>query len=214
MFTGIIEEVGTLAAVHRRGSAARIVVEAPGIAAGVSIGDSVAISGVCLTAIAIDAHNISFDAVPETIERSSLKTLKAGDPINIERSLQVGGRLGGHFVQGHVDGTGTIKQIEDRENAHVVTIEALPELMRYIAPKGSIAIDGISLTVVDVRDASFTVWIIPHTFVNTTIGDRKPGDSVNLEIDMLARYIERLLEAQTPASSLSEEKLMEAGFET
>jgi riboflavin synthase len=214
MFTGIIEEVAIVKSIRRSGDSARIAISAPKLANDVAIGDSVAINGVCLTAVELQAPEMSFDAVPETVERSNLKYLKSGDRVNVELSLQVGGRLSGHFVQGHVDGTGNIRRIENRENARVLTIETPRELMPYVASKGSIAVDGISLTVVDVGESTFTVWIIPHTYANTTLRDRTPGDSVNLEIDMLARYIERLLEARTYPTSLTEAQLLAAGFET
>lgn len=211
MFTGIVEEVGKVAAVQRGASSARLTIEARVAAEGARIGDSIAISGVCLTVVAIDGNRLSFDAVPETLQRSSLKNVRIGDFVNLERSLAAGQRLGGHFVQGHVDGLAVLRAIHEKDNAKILHIEPPKELMRFIAPKGSVAIDGISLTVADVSNDGFSVWIIPHTFAITTLKNRRVGDSINIETDMLAKYLDRLLTARE--SGVTREKLAAAGFE-
>jgi len=212
MFTGIVEEVGTVVALRRGAASARLTVDAPRIAEGVAVGDSIAVNGACLTVVEREGSRLSFDAVPETIRRSSLKAARVGEGVNLERALAVGQRLGGHFVQGHVDGTGTLRSVTPQENAHVLRIEAGPELLRYLIPKGSVALDGISLTVVDVLPDSFTVWIIPHTYRNTTLHQRRVGDLLNIETDLLARYIERLLTTRGDLTGLTAEKLAAAGF--
>jgi riboflavin synthase len=212
MFTGIVEEAGTVVTLQRGAASARITVQAPLVSQNTKLGDSIAINGVCLTVVEAASRRLSFEAVPETMRLTSLGRLKPGDRVNLERALAVGQRLGGHFVQGHVDGTGTLAAVTESDNARILRIEAPPDLMRYLAAKGSIALDGISLTVVDVLPASFTVWIIPHTFANTTLGDRRVGDALNIEVDMLAKYIERLLEARIPASGVTLEKLTAAGY--
>jgi riboflavin synthase len=212
MFTGIIEEVGKLVAVRRGASAARLTLQAPCVAEGAAIGDSVAINGVCLTVVERAGDRLRFDAVPETIHRTALKTARAGDEVNLERALAVGQRFGGHFVQGHVDGTGTLLAVTGVENARVLRIGAAPELMRHLIPKGSVALDGISLTVVDALADSFTVWIIPHTWAHTALHQRRVGDMLNIETDLIAKYIERLLAARGDAPDLTPEKLAAAGF--
>ena len=193
MFTGIIEAVGTLAGIRRGGQSARLTVHAPGVAESVEMGDSVAVNGICLTAVAREGVNLSFDAVPETIQRTSLKAARVGDRVNLERALAAGQRMGGHFVQGHVDGAGIIQSIKPEDNARVLTIALPPDLARYLIPKGSISVDGISLTVMDANPESFTVSIIPHTWEHTNLKDRRTGDSVNIEVDMLAKYVEKLI---------------------
>lgn len=212
MFTGIVEEVGIVAAVQRSAAAARLTVRAPRVAGDAAIGDSISVNGVCLTVVAREGSNLHFDTVPETLSRSNLRFLRAGDGVNLERALAVGQRLGGHFVQGHVDGTGILQSVTERENARVLHVSAGPELRRYMVPKGSVALDGISLTLVDVEAEGFTVWIIPHTYAHTNLRERRPGDLLNIEIDLLAKYVERLLSAREPKAGLSEEKLLDAGF--
>ena len=210
MFTGIVEEVGRVADVRRGAASARLTIEASRVLEGTQIGDSISISGVCLTVVGIDGSRLSFDAVPETLDRSSLKGLRAGDAVNLERSVAAGQRLGGHFVQGHVDGVATVASIDERDNARVLRVRPPKELMRYVAPKGSVALDGISLTVAELAVDSFTVWIIPHTWSNTTLCRRRPGDALNIETDMLARYLERLLSARH--EGITEDNLQSAGF--
>jgi riboflavin synthase len=201
MFTGIIEEVGTLAGIRRGVQSARITVHAPHIAESVELGDSVAVNGICLTAVAREGVNLSFDAVPETIQRTSLKVARPGDRVNLERALAVGQRIGGHFVQGHIDETGILKSIKTHDNAQVLDIALAPEAAKYLIPKGSIAVDGISLTVMEANPESFTVSIIPHTWDHTNLKTRRAGDPVNLEVDMLAKYVEKLLATQERATT-------------
>lgn len=212
MFTGLIEEVGAVERIAHEGGAARIVVEAPGAAASAKLGDSIAVNGVCLTAVAIDGGLISFDAVPETLARSSLGSLRAGSKVNLEQALVAGARLGGHFVQGHVDGVGRILAIREEGNARVVTISAPAELMRYMVLKGSVALDGISLTLAEVGEETITVWIVPHTWTHTNLSDRRPGDPVNIEADLIARHVEKLLAERADGGGFTEDLLMAEGF--
>jgi riboflavin synthase len=193
MFTGIIESIGKVAAVEREGEAIRLTIAAGKIAEDVALGDSVAVNGVCLTVTAFQPPHVSFEAVSETMRKTSLGTLKVGDGVNLERALSVGGRLGGHIVQGHVDGTGRIASIRPVGNSWVIYVDAAPELMRYIVTKGSVAVDGISLTVAEAEDRTFALSIIPHTWEHTTLRDKRAGDLVNVECDILGKYVEKLL---------------------
>jgi riboflavin synthase len=196
LFTGIIEAVGTLAALESRGSGVGVVIEAPKVVPGVRVGDSVAVNGACLTVTKIDAAagRLGFDAVRETLERTSLGDQRVGARVNVERAMRADGRLDGHIVQGHVDGTGRVDTLaRDGEDVRfAVSCDA--EIVRYLVPKGSVAIDGVSLTVVGVTDRGFDVALIPHTLAETNLGDRKPGDRVNLEADVLGKYVVRYLE--------------------
>jgi riboflavin synthase len=212
MFTGIVEEVGVIRDVRRGGASARLVVSAPRIAEDTRIGDSIAISGVCLTVVSNDGASLAFDATPETLRRSSLRDARAGATVNLERAISASGRFGGHIVQGHVDGVGKLVSATCIDNAQVVRIAVPPELLRYIAPKGSVAVDGISLTSVDVDADGFTVWVIPHTWENTNLSTRRSGDALNIEVDLLARYIERLLAGSSPGIGSTLERLAQAGF--
>jgi riboflavin synthase len=193
MFTGIVEEVGRVADVRRGAASARLTVDAPQLSGDARIGDSICISGVCLTVVERQGERLSFDAAPETLRRSSLSAIRAGDPVNLERALQLGGRLGGHIVQGHVDGIGRIVSITQQDTARIVRVSPQADLARYIAEKGSVALDGISLTVMERTEHGFGVSVIPHTWDHTTLRYRRPGDAVNLEVDVLAKYVESLL---------------------
>ena len=194
MFTGIIEAVGTLAALEPRGSQVGVLIDAPALIAGVRIGDSIAVNGTCLTVTKIDSGRLHFDAVRETLERTALGDQRVGARMNLERAMRADGRLDGHIVQGHVDGTGRVDAL-DREGDDVrFRVRCDAELVRYLVPKGSVAIDGVSLTVVGVGDAGFDVALIPHTLAATNLGDRKPGDRVNLEADVLGKYVVHYLE--------------------
>lgn len=193
MFTGIIQAVGHVAAREARGSDARLVIEAAALDLGdVAIGDSIAVAGVCLTAVALDGVRFAADVSAETLRLTTLGTLRAGDPVNLEKSLRLADRLGGHLVSGHVDGIGTIARVDDDGASQRWTFNAPRVLMRYIAVKGSICIDGTSLTVNSVEGATFGITLIPHTLAVTTFGSRAAGDAVNLEVDLVARYVERL----------------------
>lgn len=196
MFTGIVVELGTVRSVRRSGRSLHLAVAAPGLAPGLRTGDSVAVSGVCLTVVAQSADSFTADVMPETWDRTALGRLQPGDAVNLEPSLAAGDRLGGHIVQGHVDGVGRIARIEPQEIAQLVTISAPPEVLHYVVPKGSIAVDGISLTVIDVLGGGFTVGIIPHTWALTTMGRRREGDTVNLETDILGKYVEKFVQAR------------------
>ncbi|WP_432070324.1 riboflavin synthase [Streptomyces sp. AA1529] len=193
MFTGIVEELGEVVAVEDRGGSARLRLRGPRVTADARHGDSIAVNGVCLTVVETRDGEFTADVIAETLERSSLGALTAGSPVNLERPMALGGRLDGHLVQGHVDGTGTLTARQDADSGTDLTI-GLPEgLGRYLVEKGSITVDGISLTVVEATDAYFTVSLIPTTLALTTLGTKQPGDPVNLEVDVLAKYVERLL---------------------
>jgi riboflavin synthase len=192
MFTGLVETTARVRRVDPDGDGVRLVVETP-LATELSQGDSVAVNGVCLTAIAPTGDAFSADVMAETLRRSSLGPLAEGDSVNVELPLRAGDRLGGHVVQGHVDGTGTVADTRDEGFARLVRIAADPALLRYVVEKGSIAVDGVSLTVADVDGESFTVSLIPETLERTTLGEAAPGRVVNLEVDVLAKYVEKLV---------------------
>ncbi|MBO8127573.1 MAG: riboflavin synthase [Peptococcaceae bacterium] len=215
MFTGIIEELGTLQRIERAPESARLVIQAKKVLEKVNLGDSIAVNGVCLTVIDFAPTWFSVDVMAETLAKTNLSKLKPGHKVNLERAMQVGGRLGGHLVTGHIDGIGTIVRREPHGIAVVFFIEAPPEIIRYTVKKGSIAIDGISLTVVDVDKKGFSVSIIPHTFEMTTLGFKKVGDSVNLEADIIAKYVEKMLrrdENDTPVRDIDADFLARHGF--
>jgi riboflavin synthase len=188
MFTGIVRELGRVAAFD----GSRLRVAAPETAPQVAIGDSVAIAGVCLTVVENGGGELAFDAVPETISRTSLSRLQPGDGVNVEPALRAGDPMGGHVMQGHVDGIGRVRSVEPEGDGRRIWFDAPPDLLRYCVEKGSIAVDGTSLTVADLDDAGFAVALIPHTLAATTLGSLAPGDAVNLEADVLAKYVERL----------------------
>lgn len=193
MFTGIVESVGRIAALEARADGALLRVEAGAASEGVRIGDSVALDGCCLTVVRIDGEVLCFEAVAETLALTSIGERKAGDRLNLERALPASGRLDGHIVQGHVDGTGQVRGIERSGDDVRMTIACEPELAELLVPKGSIAIDGVSLTVVDPKADAFSVALIPHTLAVTTLGDREPGDRVNLEADVIGKYVRHYL---------------------
>ena len=202
MFTGIIEEVGRLRRAESRGETMVLTVEAAKVLEDVKSGDSIAVNGVCLTVTDFDRHAFKADVMPETYRRTNLSSLRPGNRLNLERAMPAGGRFGGHIVQGHVDGVGLIRSLRRDQNAVVFDIgPADRALMRYIIPKGSIAVDGISLTVVEADEARFTVSIIPHTLSQTNLSDKRPGDTVNLETDIIAKYVERLVGGERAAAN-------------
>lgn len=188
MFTGIVEEVGEVLSFEGM----KLTIHAPLVASDVAVSDSVCVAGACLTVIATVEGEFSVEVVPETISRTSLGDLQAGDGVNLERSLAHGGRIGGHIVQGHVDGTATVTAIEREGDGLVIRFAADETIMRYVVPKGFVAVDGISLTVVDRDDESFSVAIIPYTLENTTLKDRAAGSRVNVEVDITAKYVEQM----------------------
>jgi riboflavin synthase len=193
MFTGIVEEVGRVTAVERGPGVTRLTVEGPLVAADSGIGDSVAINGTCLTVVRREGVALFFEVVPETLSRTNLGELQPGGAVNMERALAATGRLAGHIVQGHVDGVGTITAITAEHDSWRIAVAVPAPLRRYLVEKGSVALDGISLTVASLTEDGFTVAIIPHTWQATNLHDRRRGDRVNLETDVLAKYVERLL---------------------
>jgi riboflavin synthase len=196
VFTGIVRERGRVAALEGGADGVRIVVEAPSTAAQTGVGDSISIGGVCLTAVSIEDGRVAFDAVPETLRRTSLGRLEPGAEVNVEPALRAGEPLGGHYVQGHVDGVGRVRSTEPEGDGLRLWIEAPPDLLRYCVEKGSVAVEGVSLTVAELGDNTFAVALVPHTLAVTTLGSLRPGDPVNLEVDVLAKYVERLLRAE------------------
>jgi riboflavin synthase len=188
VFTGIVREVGRVEAVEERGDAVRLVVRAPETAAAAAVGDSIALAGVCLTAVDVSDGALAFDAVPETLRRSTLGRLESGGEVNVEPALRAGEALGGHIVQGHVDGVGRIRAVMEEG----IEVEAPADVLRYCVEKGSISVEGVSLTIARLGEESFTVALIPHTREVTTLGSVAVGDEVNLEVDVVAKYVERL----------------------
>lgn len=210
MFTGIIEEIGKVKNIRRMSRSFVIEIGAARVLENTKIGDSIATNGVCLTVTALGDSGFSADVMPETMERSNLGMLKPGDRVNLERALCLNDRLGGHMVAGHIDGTGRITAKVKDENAVWFTVNASPDILRYVVEKGSIAIDGVSLTVVSVDDAVFRVSVIPHTREETTLAGKNTGDVVNLENDMIVKYVEKLMKRESKGLSL--EFLQANGF--
>ena len=198
MFTGIVEEIGVVVALEERPDAARLTVEGPLVTSDVHPGDSIAVNGVCLTVVDPGQGQFSADVMAETLRRSSLGALSVGSAVNLERAARVDARIGGHIVQGHVDGVAVVRSIEPSENWTTVSFDLPDELARYVVEKGSITVDGVSLTVVSVDDRSFSVSLIPVTLTHTILGSRRVGDRVNIEVDVLAKYVERLVEWRKP----------------
>jgi riboflavin synthase len=197
MFTGIIEELGVVDALVDQGDAVRLTLRAPHVLADTRLGDSIAVNGCCLTVAQRDGDTFTADVMRETLDKTSLGALVPGARVNLERAVTPATRLGGHMVQGHVDGTGTVLRREPSEHWELVEVSLPPELSRYLVAKGSITVDGISLTVVAVTGTAFTVSLIPETLARTTLGSRSPGETVNLEVDVIAKYVERLLTPDT-----------------
>lgn len=193
MFTGIVRELGRVAAVDGSADGVRLVVDAPATAAGVGVGDSVAINGVCLTVTQATDGTLAFDAVPETLARSSLGRLTRGDSVNLEPALRAGDPLGGHYVQGHVDGVASVRSSEPEGDGMRIWFDLPRELHAYLVEKGSVAVEGVSLTVAALDGEGFAVALVPHTLAATTLGRRAAGDAVNVEVDVLAKYVERLV---------------------
>lgn len=210
MFTGIIEEIGTIKGIRRGNRSVVLEIGAEKVLEDTKVGDSIATNGVCLTVTSIGNGGFSADVMPETMERSNLGVLKPGDRVNLERALCLNSRLGGHMVAGHIDGTGQITGRMKDENAVWLTIRATPDILRYVVEKGSIAIDGVSLTVAYVDEAVFKVSVIPHTQEETTLTGKRAGDVVNLENDMIVKYVEKLM--KQPQQGLSLEFLQANGF--
>lgn len=215
MFTGIIEEIGTLQQIERGSHSALLHIRCKKVLEGTQIGDSIAVNGVCLTVTTMNAEGYTADVMAETLNRSTLGSMKRGSQVNLERAMAADGRFGGHIVAGHVDGIGKIMKISHDETAIWYWISAMPEVLRYIVEKGSITVDGISLTVAQVSDTDFCVSVIPHTQANTILADKRVGDIVNLETDIIGKYVEKLLNigAETKKESkLTMDFLRENGF--
>lgn len=196
MFTGIVEELGRIVRVDSLGDSVRMTIEGPLVVSDASIGDSIAVNGVCLTVTTLDENEFTADVMQESLNRTTLGHLEVDSPVNLERPVTLATRLGGHMVQGHVDGVGTVLSRQASENWEVVTIKPPADLLKYIVEKGSITVDGTSLTVASVNDSEFTVSLIPETLAKTTLGVRQPGDEVNLEVDVMAKYVEKLMGAR------------------
>jgi riboflavin synthase len=196
VFTGIVRERARVASVEGDSSGIRIRLEAPLTAAEVAIGDSASLNGCCLTVVEAADGTLAFDAVPETLSRTSLDGLEAGSELNVEAALRAGDPLGGHYVQGHVDGVGSVRSVEPEGEGRRIWFDAPPDVLRYCVDKGSVAVDGVSLTIAELDEAGFAVALIPHTLVATTLGALEPGARVNLEADVLAKYVERLVEVR------------------
>lgn len=203
MFTGIIEEMGTVRRLERTTQSCRLTIAATIVLQDTKIGDSIAVNGVCLTVTDLQTDAFTADVMPETLRRSSLGMLHSGSLVNLERAMAANGRFGGHIVSGHIDGTGKIASKMPEGNAQIVTISAAPSLLRYIVEKGSIAIDGISLTVVKVTNSSFSVSLIPHTGDCTTLLSKRAGELVNLETDVIGKYVEKLIQSAQPTLTTS-----------
>ncbi len=218
LFTGIVEEMGRLKKIHHGADSARLTIEGAKVLTDVKLGDSIAVNGICLTVVTFSDRFFEVDVMAETLRKTNLEQLKPGDHVNLERALRVGDRLGGHIVSGHIDGVGVINRQQREDIAVITEIKAPMEVMKYVVKKGSVAIDGISLTVVDCTDEVFQVSLIPHTAKLTTLGYKKQGDRVNLESDIIGKYVERLLgfgvSARDPAKSpgLSLDFLAQNGF--
>ena len=191
MFTGLVEELGTLTELRQQGPAVRLAIIAPVVSADAKVGDSVAINGCCLTVVACEGERLEFEAGSETLSRTNLGQLAAGSGVNLERSLRVGDRLGGHYVSGHIDALGTLDERRDEGDWSFLWFSVPPQLTRQMASKGSVAVDGVSLTLVEVAAARFSVALIPHTLAVTTLGRLQSGDRVNIETDLLAKYVEQ-----------------------
>lgn len=215
MFTGIVEEIGDIEAIHRGSQSAVLSIRASKVLEDTKIGDSIAVNGICLTVTGLFGGTFTADVMPETLNRSSFAALRRGSRVNLERAMAADGRFGGHIVSGHVDGVGYITGIHRDDNAVWYTVQAAPALLRYVVEKGSVTIDGTSLTVATVTEKDFSVSAIPHTVAMTVLADRKEGDAVNLECDIIGKYVEKLLQLQsaTPsASGITMEFLSKHGF--
>lgn len=215
MFTGIVEEIGTIKRFNISGNSGRIEIEAKKVLEGTKIGDSIAVNGICLTVVSMSDSSFCADVMAETVRRSSLSELSEGDSVNLERAMAADGRFGGHIVSGHIDGTGVIVSKVQEENAVWVTIEAPEEILNYIVEKGSICIDGISLTVASVSDRDFKVSVIPHTGEETTLLKKKTGLKVNLENDIIGKYVGKLMNisgGEKRTGNITMDFLIENGF--
>ncbi|MCQ1530066.1 riboflavin synthase [Lutispora saccharofermentans] len=212
MFTGIIEEIGRIQSIRKGAESVAISVQAKNIMQDIRIGDSIAVNGICLTVTSFSQSSFTADVMHETLNRSALGGLRIGSPVNLERAMPANGRFGGHIVSGHIDGTGTVTSIRKDDNAIWYTIKTTREILRYIIEKGSIALDGISLTVAEVHKDGFSVSIIPHTAVMTILSSKNVDDKVNLENDCIGKYVERLIGIQPSKTNITSDFLAKYGF--
>ncbi|MCR5527054.1 MAG: riboflavin synthase [Lachnospiraceae bacterium] len=212
MFTGIIEEVGSLERLNINGNSGTIKIKASKVLEGTRLGDSISVNGICLTVTKLSDDGFCADVMAETVRRSGLRSLHPGNRVNLERAMSAEGHFGGHIVSGHIDGTGVIRRMERDENAVWITVGVSEELLRGIVMKGSIAIDGVSLTVADVTDSDFSVSVIPHTGEETILLTKRSGDSVNIETDVIGKYVEKMLGGYKSNSGLTMDYLEKIGF--
>lgn len=212
MFTGIIEETGRLCEVKKETLSAKIKIQCQKVLEGTKVGDSIAVNGICLTVTSLEKDGFTADVMAETMRRSSLSDMAVPGAVNLERAMAADGRFGGHIVSGHIDGTGTVTAIRQEENAVWFTIAAEPGLLRYIVEKGSVALDGISLTVASVTEKEFQVSVIPHTRKETSLAEKKVGSILNIECDIVGKYIEKLIVCKKQGSNITEDFLKEHGF--
>ena len=212
MFTGIIEDIGTVKAVNSGRNSMQLTVSSKKIVEDVHLGDSIAVNGICLTVISFTNDSFTVDVMPESVKATSIQDVKVGSPVNLERAMSANGRFGGHFVTGHIDGTGTILRKRPEENAVYYDIKINAALSRYCIPKGSVAIDGTSLTIFGISDDILTVSLIPHTLEITLLGRKKAGDIVNVENDMLGKYVLHQVQNQQSKSNITEQLLRQNGF--
>ena len=212
MFTGIVEELGSVRRVLPSSRAGKIVIAARKVLEGTQVGDSIAVNGVCLTVVELGSDEFMADVMPETLRKTGLGQLKAGDPVDLERAMAADGRFGGHIVSGHIDGTGRIKEVRPEQNAQIVTIEAPRHILDLVVEKGSIAIDGISLTVASVSPTTFSVSIIPHTAAQTVLLKKRAGDIVNLENDIIGKYVQKLLGSAVGAGASAADAASSSGL--
>lgn len=215
MFTGIVEEIGTIRQINRGVHSAELIIAAQKVLTGTQIGDSIAVNGICLTVTKISPQLFSVDVMPETLSRTALAQLNAGSRVNLERAMRADGRFGGHIVSGHIDGVGEIVKIKRDDNAIWYTVRTVPEVLHYVVEKGSITLDGISLTVARVEADRFSISAIPHTVAMTVLRDRQEGDSVNLETDIIGKYVEKFLFSPTETRAtqgITRDFLLQHGF--
>ncbi|HAL74375.1 MAG TPA: riboflavin synthase [Clostridiales bacterium] len=212
MFTGLIEETGRIRSIRQAGADIRLTIDAKKVLEDSHCGDSISVNGICLTVVELGNGFFAADVMPETLRRSSLGILRPGSPVNLERALKLGDRLGGHLVSGHIDGTGVLLTRTAERNAIILRVSAPAGLLRYIIEKGSVAMDGVSLTVAEVNSESFSVSIIPHSSAVTIIGNYQPGDRINIECDMIGKYVEKLLNPEKATRPITLDFLAENGF--
>ncbi len=212
MFTGLIEEVGKVRSFQRAGERYDLTISAQSILEDIHVDDSINVNGVCLTVVQHSSSDFKVQVVPQTVKKSTLQFLKAGEKVNLERAMSAGGRFGGHFVQGHADGTARIEKMFEKEDWAILNLSLREELLDYCVNQGSITVDGVSLTIAEIIPKGLNIAIIPHTLTVTTLGGKQPGDEVNIEVDLLSKYVRKHLHSRESSSKLSLEWLQEQGF--